>query len=80
MKYVTFALGCTLGHHVGIEQKFQEIIPALQNVQDPEDCDFIMAFCPVVAIKATKQMLKTLPGKPLIIIYYSFKKISECIN
>ncbi|XP_047665356.1 uncharacterized protein LOC113641493 isoform X2 [Tachysurus fulvidraco] len=69
MKYVTFALGCTLKHHMDIEQKFQEIIPALQNVQDPEDCDFIMAFCSVVAKKATKQMLKTLPGnKPVVLV------------
>ncbi|XP_047665314.1 uncharacterized protein LOC113640201 [Tachysurus fulvidraco] len=69
MKYLTVALGCTLRHHVGIEQKFQEIIPALQNVQNPEDCDFIMAFCPVVAIKAAEKMLKTLPGnKPAVLV------------
>ncbi|KAK2816562.1 hypothetical protein Q7C36_022833 [Tachysurus vachellii] len=69
MKYFTVALGCTLRHLGNIEQNFQEIIPALQNVQNPEDCDFIMAFCPVVAIKAAENMLNTLPGnKPAVLM------------
>ncbi|XP_060719394.1 uncharacterized protein LOC132841170 isoform X2 [Tachysurus vachellii] len=69
MKYFTVALGCTLRHLGNIEQNFQEIIPALQNVQNPEDCDFIMAFCPVVAIKAAENMLNTLPdNKPAVLM------------
>ncbi|KAK3527066.1 hypothetical protein QTP86_008649 [Hemibagrus guttatus] len=62
-KYFTVTLGIPLGPLVGIEQKFQELIPGLRNVQKPEDCDFIMTFCPHVATEAAEKMINTLPDQ-----------------
>ncbi|KAG7314496.1 hypothetical protein KOW79_021799 [Hemibagrus wyckioides] len=60
LKYFTLALGSPFGLCEGIEQKFQELIPGLQNVQKPEDCDFIMAFCPDVVIETAEKMINIL--------------------
>ncbi|KAF5900183.1 calponin homology domain-containing protein DDB_G0272472-like isoform X3, partial [Clarias magur] len=66
-KHFTLVTGNTLGHHVAIERKLQELIPGLQKVQNLDDCDFILVFCPVVScagtdIEAAVRKLNTLPG------------------
>ncbi|XP_058238979.1 uncharacterized protein LOC131348232 isoform X3 [Hemibagrus wyckioides] len=69
LKYFTLALGSPFGLCEGIEQKFQELIPGLQNVQKPEDCDFIMAFCPDVVIETAEKMINILTGnKPAVLV------------
>lgn len=67
LKYFTLALGSPLGLCEGREQTFQQVLPGLQNVQKPEDCDFIMAFCPDVVIETAEKMINTLKGTTLII-------------
>ncbi|KAF5900182.1 verrucotoxin subunit beta-like isoform X6, partial [Clarias magur] len=77
-KYFTLLSGNTLGHHVSIERKLQELIPGLQKVQDLEECDFSLVFCPVVSrtdTEAAVKKLSTLPGnRPtvLVVLHHTF--------
>ncbi|XP_058239022.1 uncharacterized protein LOC131348252 [Hemibagrus wyckioides] len=64
----------TLITDVGIERRLQEVIPHLNKVQNLEDSDFILVFCPVVSraetdIEAAVKILNTQAGnKPAVLV------------
>ncbi|XP_060719438.1 uncharacterized protein LOC132841192 isoform X2 [Tachysurus vachellii] len=80
LTYFTIISGKTLGHHVDIERKLQELIPGLQMVMKLEESDFILIFCPVVTQAGTDivealKMLNTQAGdKPavLVVLHHTF--------
>ncbi|KAF4073308.1 hypothetical protein AMELA_G00257170 [Ameiurus melas] len=80
LKHFTLITGDTLGHDVDIERRLQELIPGLQKVQNVEESDLILVFCPIVSragtdLEAAVMKLNTRAGdKPavLVVLHHTF--------
>ncbi|XP_072542221.1 uncharacterized protein [Salminus brasiliensis] len=80
LKFLSCVSGKTLGSDEGFIRKLIDGIPGLKEVSTVEECDVILAFCPVVsraetdiesALKKLQQLSETKPAV-LVVLHHTF--------
>ncbi|XP_030628716.1 uncharacterized protein LOC115810833 [Chanos chanos] len=82
LKYFSKICGNTLNSHEGFKRQLHEKIQYLTEVSSMEECDFILAFCPVVSRAGTdiEAALGRIPdSKPAILVVLHHTSNPEAI-
>ncbi|XP_030628812.1 uncharacterized protein LOC115810911 isoform X2 [Chanos chanos] len=82
LKYVTKICGNTLNVHEDFKRRLHEKLECLCEVDSEMECDFILAFCPVVSRAGTdiEAALEKIPDfKPSVLVVLHYTRDSDAI-